>query len=115
MPDAFPAVTEKPSISGCSGLSPANLSIDVPRRGCSSTSKTTAEPSAAVTLMGTISCVKRPSSMAAMARSCERSAQASISSRLMPAMFAVFQPTVIDMSKAGASGVSGCEGDIQGA
>ncbi len=53
--------------------------------------------------------------MAAMARSWERRAQASISSRLMPTIFAVFQPTVIDMSKAGASGDSGCEGDIQGA
>lgn len=33
---------------------------------------------------------------------------------LMPTFSAVFQPTVIDMSRAGASGVSGCDGGIHG-
>jgi hypothetical protein len=32
----------------------------------------------------------------------------------MPTFFAVFQPTVIDMSRVGASGVSGCDGGIHG-
>jgi hypothetical protein len=32
-----------------------------------------------------------------------------------PTRCAVFQPTVIDMSMAGASGVSGCDGDSHGA
>ncbi len=104
---------EKSGISGWRTLRLASFSRVLPRRGCSSTSKTTLEPSLVVTLMGTISLAKRPSSMAAMAFSCERSAQASISSRLMPAIWAVFQPTVIDMSRDGASGESGCEGDIQ--
>ena len=31
----------------------------------------------------------------------------------MPKVLAVFQATVIDMSKAGASGESGCEKDVQ--
>ncbi len=47
-----------------------------------------------------------------MARWCERSAQASISSRLIPAAWAVFHPTVIDMSRVGASGDSTCVGGI---
>ena len=45
--------------------------------------------------------------------SCDLSAQASISSRLMPAIWAVFQPTVIDMSRQGASGEPRREGDIE--
>ena len=44
--------------------------------------------------------------MAATARWWERSAQASISSRVTSAWTAAFQPTVIDMSRLGASGVS---------
>ena len=67
-PEAFPAVMENPSISGCRTFNEASFSMEVPRRGCSSTSKTTADPSLVVTLIGTISLAKRPSSMAAMAR-----------------------------------------------
>ena len=47
--------------------------------------------------------------MAATARWCERSAQASISSRVTPASTAAFHPTVIDMSRLGVGrlGVAG--------
>jgi hypothetical protein len=65
-PQALPAVIEKPSISGCSGLSPASFSRLVSRRGCSSVSKTPCGVSIA-----TISSLKRPSSIAAMALRCE--------------------------------------------
>ncbi len=51
--------------------------------------------------------------MAATARWCERSAQASISSRVTPASTAAFHPTVIDMSRLGAVGRSRWVGDIQ--
>src|SRR6202022_3479713 len=46
MPDEFPAVTEKPSISGCSTFSPASDSIELPRRGFSSSANVIAVPSA---------------------------------------------------------------------
>ena len=45
---------------------------------------------------------------------CEWYAQSSCSSRLTPALTAVFQPTVIDMSMVGASGVAGWLGDSHG-
>ena len=45
---------------------------------------------------------------------CDSQAQWSISSRVTPTFWAVFQPTVIDMSNAGACGVSGWLGDIHG-
>ena len=61
-------------------------------------------PSRPVTSIGTISSAKLPASMAATARWCERSAQASISSRVTPASTAAFQPTVIDMSMFGRVG-----------
>ena len=96
-----------PSISGWSTLSDASFSSVVSRRGCSSTANVTDVPSRRVTSMGTISSTKPPASMAAIARWCERRAQASISSRLTPAWTAAFHPTVIDMSSHGASGVSG--------
>ena len=99
---------EKPSISGCSGLSDESFSRVVSRRGCSSVSNRPCGVS-----IGTISCLKRPSSIAAIALRCERSAQASISSRLTPARTAAFQPTVMDMSMFGASGRSGCVGGNQ--
>ena len=70
-------------------------------------------PSRPVTSTGKISSAKLPASMAATARWCERSAQASISSRVTPALTAAFHPTVMDMSRFGASGVSRCVGDIQ--
>jgi hypothetical protein len=113
MPEEFPAVMENPEISGCSTLSPASRSMEVLRRGCSSVSKTISAPAAVRTLSGTISAANRPSSIAAMARRWERSAHASISSRETPASCTVFQPTVIDMSSNGASGVPGCDCGIQ--
>lgn len=97
-PLELPAVMEKPSISGWSAFRAASLAMLVSRRGCSSTSKTEADPSRPTTLTGMISPANRPSSTARTARSCERSAQASISSREMPSSRAVFQPTRIDMS-----------------
>ena len=51
--------------------------------------------------------------MAWIALRCDRNAQASISSRLTPALTAAFQPTVIDMSMLGASGRSGWVGGNQ--
>ncbi len=45
---------------------------------------------------------------------CEWYAQLSCSSRLTPALTAVFQPTVIDMSIVGASGVAGWLGESHG-
>ena len=102
-----------PSISGWITFSDASFSRVVSRRGCSSTAKVTCVPSRRVTSTGTISSTKRPASMAAIARWCERSAQASISSRLTPAWTAAFHPTVMDMSSHGASGVSGWLGGAQ--
>ena len=58
-------------------------------------------------LIGTISSSNRPSSIAAIAFWCDRNAQASICSREIPAATAEFQPTVIDMSRLGASGSFG--------
>lgn len=98
-----------PSISGCSGFSPASFSNDVSLRGCSSTEKSPCGVS-----MGTISASKRPSSMARTAFRCERSAHASISARETPARWATFQPMQIDMSALGASGLSGWVGGIHG-
>ena len=57
---------------------------------------------------------RRPSSVARAARMWEWKAHSSIARRLTPASFAVFQPTVIDMSRTGASGVSGWLGDSHG-
>ena len=51
--------------------------------------------------------------MPATARWCERSAHASISSRVTPASTAAFQPTVIDMSMFGAFGRSRWVGENQ--
>ncbi len=112
MPLALPAVIEKPSISGCSTLRAASFSAVESRRGCSSTLKSTTEPSSCWIFSGRISSRNLPASIAAMARWCDRAAQASISSRLIPAACAVFQPTVIDMSLVGASGVSTWVGGI---
>lgn len=105
---------ENPSISGCSTFSAASFPALVSRRGCSSVSKTETAPSRPVTRTGTISSANRPSSMARTARSWERSAQASISSRVSPASRAVFQPTRTAMSSLGASGVGAWVGAIQG-
>ena len=112
-PAALPAVMLNPSISGCSGFSEASFSRLVSRRGCSSTAKVIVVPSRRFTSRGTISSSKLPASMAATARWCERRAQASISSRVTPALTAAFQPTVMDMSMFGASGLSRWLGDIQ--
>ncbi len=62
------------------GCSEASFSADVSRRGASSTAKSTAAP-AAPTSTGTISFSKRPSSMAAIARRCDSSENASSASR----------------------------------
>jgi hypothetical protein len=83
---------------------------------CSSTSNVRVSPRLPRigTSMAKISSRSRPSSVAAMARMCEWYAQLSCSSRLTPALTAVFQPTVIDMSMVGASGVAGWLGDSHG-
>jgi hypothetical protein len=70
---AFPAVVV-PSASKA-GRNAASFSSDVSRRGPSST---------AIPSTGTISSSKKPVSIACTARSCERSAQASWSSRAIP-------------------------------
>ena len=44
VPDELPAVTLKPSISGCNTLRPARVSREVFRRGCSSSAKVTVDP-----------------------------------------------------------------------
>ena len=115
-PDELPAVMLKSSISGWSGFSAASFSI-VRRRGAGARRprRSRSSPSRRFTSIGKISSSKRPSSIASTARRCDRTAQSSMSSRVSPAFCAVFQPTVIDMSNAGASGVSGWLGDIHGA
>ena len=60
----------------------ASASSVVSRRGPSSTS-TTVSPFRPLTVTGTISSGRRPSSVAAIARSCERSAQRSMSARVI--------------------------------
>ena len=109
-PEELPAVMLNPSISGCMGLRAASLSMSVPRRGCSSTENVNFSP-ALLASTAKISSVNAPLSMPATARSWDRRAQASISSRVMPVRRAVFQPTVTVMSRAGVSGVSGWLGD----
>ena len=68
----------------------------VPARGPSSVS-TTVSPLRVLTVTGTISSAKRPAAMAARARSWERTAKASASSRVMPS------------TRATSSAVSGME------
>ena len=79
--DATAAVTRPP---GASGSSPAIFDSDV-SRGHWSVSTTV--PSGSVT--GSISPAKRPSAIAVRARSCETSANSSISSREMPHFSAI--------------------------
>ncbi len=107
-PHALPAVMEKPSISGCGGLSAASFSRVVSRRGCSSVSN------------NPCGCRSRRSRRRTGPRrwprspcGASRNAHRSISSRLTPALTAAFQPTVIDMSMFGASGRSGWVGGNQ--
>src|SRR5258708_4672376 len=64
----FAAVTETPSVSGCSTFSPASDSIELPRRGCSSWANVIVVPSALGTSIGMISSVNDPASMALIAR-----------------------------------------------
>ena len=78
-PGALPAVTV-PSGS-IAGFRQASFSSVVSRR---------TDSSAVTSPTGTISSSKRPASCAAAARSCERSAQASWSSREMPSSRATF-------------------------
>ena len=70
-------------------------------------------PSRPVTSSGKISSAKLPSSMPATARWCERSAQASISSRVTPASTAAFQPDRDGHVEVGRLGRSRWVGDIQ--
>ena len=101
IPAALPAVMLNPSISGCSGLSDGQLLHARGPAGVLVDGERALVPSRPVTSIGKISSAKLPASMAATARWCERSAQASISSRVTPASTAAFQPTVIDMSRFG--------------
>ncbi len=71
-------------------------------------------PLPAATSTPKISSRSRPSSVAAMARMCEWYAHSSCSSRVMPHFWAVFHPTVIDMSRSGASGVARWLGESHG-
>ena len=103
-PHALPAVMRKPSISGCSGFSEASFSMVVSRRGCSSTAN---ECRAGVLDRDDLVLEAALVDGARWRLRCDRSAQASISSRVTPALTAAFQPTVIDMSRLGASGRSG--------
>jgi acetylornithine deacetylase/succinyl-diaminopimelate desuccinylase-like protein len=68
----LPAVVTAPSIVGFKSGSAASFSRVVVRRGCSSTAKVIGLPSRPGTSIGKISSAKRPSSMAASARWCER-------------------------------------------
>jgi hypothetical protein len=79
-PGELPAVCE-PSLPERPG-SEASRSSDVSRRGDSSAS-TTVSPLRPLMVTGTISSAMRPSSVAAIARSCERSAQRSMSARVI--------------------------------
>ena len=79
-PGELPAVCE-PSLPTRPG-SLASASSDESRRGASSTS-TTVSPLRPLTVTETISSARRPSSVAAIARSCERSAQRSRSGRVI--------------------------------
>src|SRR5262245_38048481 len=78
--EEFPAVTTPSGLNA--GLSPASRSSVVSRRTPSST--TSRSPPSSVAEMPTISRSNRPSSMARAARSCERRANASSSSRDRP-------------------------------
>ncbi|CNI99835.1 Uncharacterised protein [Mycobacterium tuberculosis] len=68
MPEELPAVTVKPSISGCNTFRPASDSIELPRRGCSSSANVIVVPSACGTWIGTISSTNEPASIALTAR-----------------------------------------------
>ena len=76
-PEALPAVTLPP---GASGASLASASSEV-ARGCSSTATVAGSPRRCGTVTGSISRASRPSAIARAARCCERSANASWSSR----------------------------------
>ena len=80
--EALPAVTTEPPFT--TGRSPARTSAVVPGRGPSSVSTTVWAPFFPVTVTGTVSSAKRPAAIAASARSCERTANASQSSREVP-------------------------------
>ena len=80
----------------------------VSRRGCSSTANTAVRGVDRDDLVDEAAGVDGGDGLR-----CERSAQASISSRVTPASTAAFQPTVIDMSMFGASGRSGWVGENQ--
>ena len=93
-------------------MSSASVSTVTPRRGCSSTLNLRAMPSRSRYSTGTISSSNAPESIDAIAWPWLYAAHSSTSRRVRPISRAVFSPTVIDMSNAGASGVSGWLGDI---
>ena len=93
--EEFPAVTTPPGRT--TGLSPASTSAVVPGRGPSSASTVCTAPLRPFTSTGTISSRKAPDSIAARARSWDRTAKASASSRAMPS------------TAASSSAVSGME------
>ena len=113
-PDELPAVTLKPSISGWSGLSVGEL-LHRRRRGAGARRPRTSRvlAVAALHLDGHDLLLER-----ALVDRLERAGRATVrahsstSARVRPISRAVFSPTVIDMSNAGASGVSGWLGDI---
>ena len=90
MPAALPAVTLPPSRKA--GRSRASASAVVVGRGCSSRATSRTVPDASVASTGTISATKRPAASAAAQRACERSAQASCSSRVTVKRSATFSP-----------------------
>jgi hypothetical protein len=90
MPGALPAVTvpvvasprSSPVGSSKAGFSRASASMVESRRGFSSTVTSVSRPLASRTVTGASSASNRPSSIAAIARRCDSSANASWSSRL---------------------------------
>ena len=108
-PQALPAVIEKPSISGCSGLSDESFSRVVSRRGCSSVSNRPCGGVDRDDLLG----LKRPRRSRRSRCGVSAAPRHPSPSRLTPARTAAFQPTVMDMSMFGASGRSGCVGGNQ--
>jgi hypothetical protein len=81
IPEALPAVTVPPASNA--GLSFANPSSETSGRACSSTLNSTVSLRC-LTSTGTTSCSNRPASIAATARRCDSTANASCASRDIP-------------------------------
>ena len=113
MPDALPAVTVGVVELGVDGLELGERSRRSRRdAGARRRVNSRAMPSRSRYSTGTISSSNAPESIDAMAWPWLYAAHSSTSRRVRPISRAVFSPTVIDMSNAGASGVSGWLGDI---